>query len=355
MPGLDPELDALIAAMPKAELHVHLEGSIRPATLLMLARRNEVDLGCDDEAGLRELYRFRDFRHFVELYSVILSTLRTPEDFALITEELGRSAAAQNTRYLEATFTLGAHVRSKGIPADELLDALSSGADASRLATGVEMRFIFDHVREHPPELCRRIAEWCVQGRDRGVVALGLSGFELAQPVTRFADAIRWAQANGIAFVPHAGEVAGPESVWEVLEFDPPRIGHGIHSIGDPALVARLRDRGIVLEICPTSNVCLNNVPILAAHPLRLFWDAGVPVTINSDDPPMFNTTLLDEYRLAASDFGFTAEELAEASLTAARSALLPAEGRARLETSFRDELRLLGLGTRSRGSEDTD
>ena len=344
MTTLDPDLDALIRAMPKAELHVHLEGSVRPATLLTLARRHGVDLGCQDEAGLRKLYRFRDFRHFIELYKLISEAMRDPEDFVLIIAELGRDAAAQGTRYVETTFSIATHVRNKGLPADEILDAIGAAADATRRETGVEIRFILDHVRMAPPDECRQVAEWCVAGRDRGVVALGLGGFEPERPASLFAEPIRWAQAQGVPFVPHAGEAVGPEGVWDALQFDPPRIGHGFRAADDPALVAALRDRGVVLEVCPTSNVCTASVPGLAAHPLRALWDAGVPISLNSDDPPMFNTTLVDEYRVAATHFGFTPAELAQVSRTAIGAALLPAAERARLVAEFDTELRRLGL-----------
>ena len=180
MTTLDPDFDALIRAMPKAELHIHLEGSVRPATLLTLARRHGVDLGCNDEAGLRELYRFRDFRHFIELYKLISQAMRTPEDFVLIVAELGHAAAAQNIRYVETTFSIATHVRGKRLPADEILDAIGTAADATRRETGVEIRFILDHVRMAPPDECGQVAEWCLAGRDRGVVALGLGGIAAA-------------------------------------------------------------------------------------------------------------------------------------------------------------------------------
>jgi adenosine deaminase len=344
MPALSPEIDALLVAMPKAELHIHLEGSIRPATLLMLAARNGIDLGCADEAGLRALYHFRDFRHFIELYTLVMSAIRTPEDFALITEELGRDAAGQGIRYLEATFTVEGHVRTKGIPFDEIMDALAAGAAVARRETGVEMRFILDHVRGHGVDVCRQIAEWCVQGRDRGVVALGLTGLEMGAPVATYAEPIRWAQAQGMAFVPHAGEVAGPESVWAVLPFGPPRIGHGFRAADDPALVEYLRAHGTVLEICLTSNVRTSSVSSLAAHPVRRLWDAGVRLTLNSDDPPMFNTTLLDEYRLVVTEFGFTPADLARANRIAVGAALLPSAEREPLVAAFEAAFAQLGL-----------
>jgi adenosine deaminase len=206
------------------------------------------------------------------------------------------------------------------------------------------MRFILDHVRGFPVDVCWQNAEWCAQARDRGVVALGLAGFEPAGLAADYAEPIRWAQAQGLAFIPHAGEAAGPESVWDALAFNPPRIGHGFRAADDPALVAQLRERGVVLEICPTSNVCTASVPSLAAHPVRRLWDAGVRLTINSDDPPMFNTTLLDEYRLVVAAFGFTPAELAQANRVAIGAASLPPPERERLAATFEAEFALRGL-----------
>lgn len=341
---LMPELDLLIKALPKAELHIHLEGSIRPKTLLLLAQRNGIDLGCKNEDNVKVLYQYQDFRHFLALYGVLTSALCQPEDFMLITQELGLEAAEQGTRYLEVTFSAAIHHRRKGIPFDEMMDAIAEGAMAVQQEVGVEMRFILDHVRGYPLEYCQRTAEWCVQGQDKGVVALGLGGYEPDWPASLYAEAIHWVQSHGLPFVPHAGEAVGPEGIWDALQFNPPRIGHGFRAAEDPILVDTLRERQIALEICPTSNICTGCVARWEDHPLRELWNASVLVTINSDDPPMFNTSLLDEYRIASTKFGFTPKELARLSLNAAHSSLLPAEQRMRLVETFESEIERLGL-----------
>jgi adenosine deaminase len=342
--ALTPEMDALITALPKAELHIHLEGSIRPKTLLFLAQRNGLDLGYTNDNSLRAMYSYQDFRHFIKLYGVLTSALRRPEDFMLITEELGLEAAKQGTLYLEVTFSPAIHHRKKGIPFNEMMDAIADGAESVRRQVGVEMRFILDHVRGYPLDYCQLTAEWCVQGRDKGVVALGLGGYEPDWPASLYAEAINWVQSHSLPFVPHAGEAVGPESIWDALEFNPPRIGHGFRAIEDPTLVDTLRKREIALEICPTSNICTGCVPHWEDHPLRRLWDANVLITINSDDPPMFNTTLLDEYRIAITKFGFTSKELACLSLNAAHFSLLPPEQRLRLVETFQVEIERLGL-----------
>jgi adenosine deaminase len=341
---LTPEMDSLITALPKAELHVHLEGSIRPQTLLFLAKRNGIDLGCKDEDSLRAMYSYRDFSHFIKLYGVLTSALNKPEDFMLVTKELGLGAAQQGTYYLEVTFSAAIHHRRKGIPFDEMMDAIAEGAAVVRQQVGVEMRFILDHVRGYPLDYCQRTAEWCVQGRDKGVVALGLGGYEPDWPASLYAEAIHWVQSHGLPFVPHAGEAVGPQGIWDALQFNPPRIGHGFRAVEDPTLIDTLREREITLEICPTSNICTGCVSGWEDHPLRQLWDADVLVTINSDDPPMFNTTLLDEYRIAITKFGFTPKELARISLDAAHSSLLPLEERKRLIEVFQVEIERLGL-----------
>jgi adenosine deaminase len=342
-----PDVDRIIAAMPKAELHVHLEGAVRPLTFLKLAKRNGLasDFGSIDEASVVELFRFRDFAHFMEVYGASTYVLKQPEDFELVTEELGLDAAAQNVRYMEVTFTAGTHHRFKGMPFLEIMDAIASGAATARRKTGVEMRFIIDHVRGFSLEDCYQTAEWCVAGKKQGVVALGLGGFEQDRPASLYGDAIRWAQAQGVAFVPHAGETVGPEGIWDALNFDPPRIGHGIRSAEDPVLLRHLREQNIVLEVCPTSNVCTGAVATHSSHPLRLLWNAGVSLTLNSDDPHMFNTSVLNEYRVASTKFGFTVEELAAISLTAIQAALLPKARRLELEAMFREEFQRLGIG----------
>lgn len=332
---LPPNLHQILTTLPKAELHVHLEGSVRPATFLTLARRHNLDVGILDEKSVIELFQFKGFRHFMQLYGECTYAFGAPEDFERVTEELGLDAAAQGIRYLEVTFTPGTHYRFKQMPFAEVMDAVANGAASARRQVGVEMRFILDHVRGFSLDDCYQTAEWCLEGRNQGVVALGLAGLEPGNPASLYAEAIKWVQEQGVAFVPHAGEAAGPESIWDALQFQPPRIGHGFRAIEDPTLVQHLHEHRTVLEICPTSNVCTGTVPDLNSHPLRQLWDAGLRITLNSDDPPMFNTSLLNEYYLAATRFGFTVEELAQISLTAVEGSLLSEPIRTKLRTEF--------------------
>ncbi|MEU2613217.1 adenosine deaminase [Micromonospora sp. NPDC007271] len=338
------DVDDLIRAMPKVELHVHLEGSVQPETFLRLSRRNGTWTGLSDTDAVAELFNFRDLDAFLRLYSECAAVLRRPEDFVLVTVEMGLRAASQGIRYLEVTFSPHTHLRANGIPIDEQIDAVAAGAASVRRQTGTQLRFIMDHVRDYPLDECWRTAEWCVRGRDRGIAGLGLGGTERGRPASLFAPALTWAHEHGVPFVPHAGEAAGPDSVWDALAFAPTRIGHGFRAAEDPELLTVLRERQVVLEICPTSNLRTGTVSTPASHPLRRLIDAGVAVTLGTDDPAMFHTDLTAEYRLAVRDLGLTVKELAAANLAGIGAALLPGAERDRLAAEFRAEYRKLGL-----------
>ncbi len=340
----DSDTATFIRAMPKAELHVHLEGAIKPSTLLQLAHRHNIDLPVRDEEGLRRFYRFRDFDHFIEVWKVINQCLRGGEDFELITQELGAEAARQNTLYLEVTFTPYTHVHRKGVPWDEIIGGISAGVGHARSEWDVEMRLIPDIARECYSdglmEGAEKTAEWAVAGKDMGVVALGLGGRERGNPPTAFAEVFDYVRQRGLRSVPHQGETTGSEGMWEAINvLKAERIGHGIRCIDDPELVSFLVERQLPLEVCPTSNVCTGAVPSLEAHPIRRLYDQGVYVTLNSDDPPMFNTTLTDEYMLLAARFGFSRDELAVLSLNAMRAAFLPDDQKTQMEQQFQDEI----------------
>lgn len=333
-------LESFVRAMPKAELHVHLEGSIRPHTLLLLAERNGVQLPFQDEVGLREYYRFTDFPHFIAVWYTINQALKTLDDFRLITYELGKEAAAQNIRYLEVTFTPTTTVRRLGVSYDDLLAEINEGAAQAELEFGVKMRWINDVDRELSADLALQTLAWAVQAQDRGVVALGLGGNEQRGEPEKFVTAFYGAYQAGLHRVPHQGEYAGPDSVWAALRLlQAERVGHGINAAQDPELVAYLAQEQIVLEISLTSNICTRVVADWQQHPIRTLYAAGVPLTLNSDDPAMFNTTLTDEYLLAAREFGFGAKELAEFSLNAVRYSFQPAEERDRMLASFTGEI----------------
>jgi aminodeoxyfutalosine deaminase len=327
MPSEVPEppidgLTAFVDALPKVELHVHLEGSIAPSTLLALARSQPDSALPRSEEDLRELYRFRDFAHFLEVYLLICRHLRTTDDFALITRELGASLAAQNVRYAEVTVTPMGHVL-RGVAPAALFEGIEQGRAAVEAEHGVRLRWCTDIDGRGGPELAVETVELVLRHRPAGLVSLGLGGQEV--PRRQFGRAFEIARDAGLHSVPHAGEAAGPESVWEAIDqLGAERIGHGIRCLEDPELVAELRRRRIPLEVCPTSNVRTGVVANLAAHPLPRLIDEGLLVTLNSDDPPMFGTTLRDEYVAVARTLGLGAVGLKDLARDAARAAFLP-------------------------------
>jgi aminodeoxyfutalosine deaminase len=331
-------LHSFIRQMPKVELHIHLEGSIRPATLLTLAERNHIALPATDLEALRSFYHFTDFDHFIRVYFAISGCLKTVADFDLIAYELGSDMARQQILYAEVTFTPYTNVVSTGLPFDEIMDGLNEGRLRAQAEFGVEMRWILDIVRDQPDSQ-HQVAAWAISAQDRGVVGLGLGGTERDHPPEWFADAYALAREAGLHSVPHAGEVAGPASVWKALgTLGAERIGHGVRSIEDPDLVAYLREHQIPLEVCPTSNVRLGVYASYAEHPLRKMWDMGLYVTVNSDDPPMFNTDLVGEYQVLVDQMRFSAGELERLSLNALQASFLPHERKVALEQRFRTE-----------------
>jgi aminodeoxyfutalosine deaminase len=297
----------LTALSPKAELHLHFQGAIRPATLLGLARRHGIALPVDDLSALREWFRFRDF---VEVYALLRACLVEPADYELVTYELGSELAGQGVRYAEVTFTPGPEVY-RG-PRETFFDGLSAGRERVRRELGVELRWIFDIPRRtvtlHPDiPLADFITDCAINGRNDGVVALGLAGTELGYPPEPFEPWFDRARAAGLHSVPHAGETAGPASSWGALRvLGAERLGHGVRAVEDPALLEYLVEHHIPLEVCPTSNIALGVYRSLAEHPLRQLVEAGALVTINTDTPAIFGITLTAEAELLVTAFGLS-------------------------------------------------
>ena len=336
-------LAELLLRMPKVELHVHLEGSLPPAGLLALARRHGVDLPAGSPEGLAEWFRFTSFEHFVQVYLTICRCLRQPEDFQRLVDLVAAEQARQNVVYSEMHFTVGTHLINGHSPS-ELRDALAEALVDAERTHGVRLRLIPDLVRNVAFKWADRTLEWALEMQGRGVVALGLSGFEATHPNEPFVEHFRAAKAAGLHLVAHAGEHAGAASIRSVRELlGAERIGHGVRAVEDPALLAELAAAAVPLEVCPSSNVCLGVAPDLAGHPFERLRAAGVNVTVNSDDPPLFSTTLSDEYRRLADTFGYDAGSCAALALAALHAAFLPAEEMAAREAAWRGELASLG------------
>jgi aminodeoxyfutalosine deaminase len=336
-------LDRFLLRMPKVELHVHLEGAMRPSVLIELARRNGVELPAADEAGLKRWFRFRDFEHFVQVYLTCSRSLRAPEDFKLLASDFLAEQAMQNVAYSEVHFTISTHL-ANGVNGGEVLDALAEAIAEGESRFGVVMRLIPDVVRNVGPEAADKTVEWALAGRGRGVVALGLSGSEARFPNAPFRPHFEAARAAGLHRVAHAGEHAGPDSIRSVIEVcGAERIGHGIRAWEDPALLEELRSNRIPLEVCPSSNLCLGVVPDLDHHPFDRLYRAGVHLSVNSDDPAFFNTNLTREYLRLGQTFGYEAADLAGLALAGLRQSFLPEPERIAMEARFQAQLASLG------------
>lgn len=264
------------------------------------------------------------------------------DDYRLIAYEYGIESARQNIRYAEVTFTILTNTLLTGLPWQEILQGLNAGREQAFADFGVRWQWVFDIVRNNP-ETQAAVLDITLAARDQGVVALGLGGVEVGFPPELFVDTFKRAEAEGLPRVPHAGEIAGPESVWSALKLlHAERIGHGVRSIEDPSLVDYLRSNSIPLEVCPTSNICLNVYPSYTAHPLRRLWDAGLFLTIGSDDPPMFGTDLNHEYQLLVKEYNFTQSELERISLNAIHASFLSPAEKQNLEHEFQAEFNRL-------------
>jgi len=287
-------MDDFLLEMPKAELHLHLEGAVDLETLREL-----------DPATPADLYDYADFDGFLKAFGAVGKLLRTPADYALITRRLLERLDAQNVRYAEIILAAGV-VLWKGQEFAPIFDAVRDAAAGSP----VKVKWIFDAVRQFPVEQAMQVAEWAASRLQDGVVAIGIGGSEVRGPASWFADVFTFAKEAGLRLHAHAGEGTNAASVWAALEIGAERIGHGIAAIEDPVLLRHLRDRDIPLEICITSNVVTGVVKRIEEHPVRRLYEAGVPIVLNTDDPAMFGCTLVGEYRLAAERFGFSKAEL---------------------------------------------
>ena len=347
MRSMEPstQIEHYIAAVPKAELHVHLEGSIQPATLLTLAQRNSVQLPIQTEAEMQRWFTFRDFKHFIEIFFAISSCLKSVEDYELIAYEFGANMARQRVCYAEVTFSPSTHQFSLGVPFDTYFEGLTRGRLRAKAEFGVEIRWVFDIVRDIPDrELNRLRAEYTVavaiEGMKDGVVALGLGGAEIDHPPEQYAAWFEKALAAGLHSAPHAGETVGPESVWGAIQtLGAERIGHGVRSIEDPHLIAYLQEQQIPLEVCPTSNICLGVYADMSNHPFPHLYRAGIPISVNSDDPPLFSTTLNHEVGLLFNTFSFDIDTANDILLNGVRHSFLPPAEKQAMKAAFQQEM----------------
>ncbi|RPI22205.1 MAG: adenosine deaminase [Acidobacteria bacterium] len=332
-----------IRQLPKAELHLHLEGSANGAVLQTLGRKYGTEFGnLSPEHISSTVFRFDDFAGFLDTYRTICAHLREPEDYLLVLDVVAQYCRTENIRYAEL-ITSPAIPWSDGLDGEAIMVALLDRSAQLEAEGEVSIRWILDCVRQFGEESARQTAELASQYRDRGIVGIGLGGDENSLPMRQYEKVFHWAKANGLFIHAHAGEIGGPEQVWDAVNvLGANRIGHGIQAARDPRLMEYLRNHAIALDVCLTSNVRTRAWAPISSHPFGLLRKRGVPVTLSTDDPGVFQTTLTEEYLKACKYFSLEKDDVHRIVLQGIHAAFLPTSHKARLMQSFQDEIHRL-------------
>jgi adenosine deaminase len=281
----------IIKALPKAEQHIHIVGSTRPETMLWLAKESGVETTFRTRQDVERFFQYSDFDHFISVYSTVYNLICEEGQFERITYEMLEDEARCNVYYVEASFSAPDHVR-KGLDYDMMLDAINKGIRRARDDFCIECNLRIDLVRNYGPECGMEVLNW-IEEKGDNIISIDIGGTEADFPPEPYAPIYRRAKEMGLHLSAHAGEAAGPESIWSAVKsLCVERIGHGVAARQDPELMTLLSERSITIEACPVSNVRTGAIPSLRDHPIREFQDMGITVTVNSDDPSMFGTTL---------------------------------------------------------------
>jgi aminodeoxyfutalosine deaminase len=333
---------SFIQMLPKAELHLHLEGSVDPATLAELSRRYNTPLPTQnnryDVAGsgdvltdddVRRLYSYKDFNGFLMAFKSVTERLRSPEDYELVTYRLMQKLRQQNVVHAEVYVSIGV-IRWRGQPVEPIFEGMERGRERGQRDFGVSLLWIFDAVRHFGPEAAAEVFNLAARLRERNVVAIGIGGDEARGPAEGFRDLYRKAADNGLRLTAHAGETTGPESVWGALNIGAERIGHGLSAASDPELMEVMAQKQVPVEMCITSNLRTGVCKELQEHPVRKFFDEGLMITLSTDDPAMFQTSLNKEFEIAQQEFSFSEEHLRELARNSIEASFLPVEKKLR-------------------------
>ena len=313
---------SFIVTLPKAELHLHLEGAIDPTTLLELRQRNGKP---STLAEIEQLYSYQDFNGFLMAFKAVTEDLQTADHYELITYRLMKNLKTQNVLHAEVYVSVGVCLwRTQDF--DAIFEGLERGRERGEREFGVSLLWIFDAVRQFGADAAQKVADLAVRYQDRNVVGFGIGGDERKAGTELFRDVYSFCFDHTLRLTAHAGETTGPESIWGALNLRAERIGHGLNAAQDPELVEELATRQVPVEICITSNLRTGACPSLSAHPMSQYFDQGVMITLNTDDPAMFRTSLAREYQLAQQLFGFTDEHLRELARNSFEASFLPAE-----------------------------
>jgi aminodeoxyfutalosine deaminase len=325
VPDSKPQFD-FIRRLPKAELHLHLEGTVTPETLVELSRRHDGALLSLEEA--RAIYQYKDFAGFLMAFKAVTGLLRTPHDYELITYRMLQRLAAQGVAHAEVYVAVGVVYYWDRIEFEPLFEAIERARTQAERDFGITAYWIFDAVRQFGAEAAERVFRKAAEMRTdhESIVGIGIGGDERQTGADIFRDLYAEARDAGLRLTVHAGESCGPESIWAAINIGAERIGHGLTAIHDSELMAVLAERQIPVEICITSNLRTGCCTPSTTHPVRRYFDAGLMITLNSDDPAMFGSDLESEYALARTDFAFTDEQLRELAANSVEASFLPAE-----------------------------
>lgn len=313
---------SFIRALPKAELHLHLEGSVTPEALVELRRRHGKQ---STLAEAEALYQYKDFLGFLTAFKVLTEDLETPEDYELITYRLMEQLKNENVLHAEVYVSVGVCLWRKQ-DFNAIFEGLERGRERGERDFGTSLLWIFDAVRQFGPDAAQQVFQRAAKFRDRNVVGVGIGGDEQKAPPEQFRQAYAYAAGEGLRLTAHAGESAGPESIWGALNLGAERIGHGLTAGGDPELMEELATRQIPVEICFTSNLRTGCCISGSDHPVRRYFDQGLMITLNSDDPAIFSTSLNREFEVAQVEFGFSDEHLRELARNSFEASFLPPE-----------------------------
>jgi len=321
------EIQEFIRSLPKAELHLHLEGTIAPATLVELSARHDAHPLTPHEA--EALYRFTDFTEFIESFKAVTRRLRDPEDYELAAWRMMEQLTSQGVVHAEVFISVGVIYMWRNFDPrcfEPIFAGLERARERAARELGLSLYWIFDAVRHFTVEEADRVFRKAAELREfyPSIVAVGLGGDERRSGSEPFRHLYARAQAAGLRLTSHAGETTGPEAIWEALAIGSERIGHAVSAVQDESLLAELKNRGIAVELNPTSNVRTGVCPSFAVHPLRRYFDHGLLVTINSDDPAFFGSDLSNEFLLAHTQQGFTRDELRQLAANSIRASFLP-------------------------------
>jgi aminodeoxyfutalosine deaminase len=314
--------NSFLHSLPKAELHLHLEGSVEPDTLVELKRRHGV---ASDVAQAESLYSYRDFTGFLMAFKEVTEFLRSGDDYEFITYRLMERLREQNVHHAEVYVSVGVCLRWKR-DFVTVFEGLERGRERGERDFDVSLLWIFDATRHFGAEAAQQVAELAVRYSSRNVIGFGIGGDETQAGPELFRDVYAFAADHGLRLTAHAGETAGPESIWGALNLKAERIGHGLTACQDPELIEELAERQIPIEICLSSNVATNCCAQIEDHPLRSYFDQGLMVTLNTDDPAMFRTTLTQEYQMAQKTFQFSDDHMRELARNSFEASFLPAE-----------------------------